>query len=100
MISIVPSLGFTSVTVNVADLPLLVMSAAFSAALVAAAVTFTSCRNNEQTVYGPPPQDYDASSNVEADVYGAPVEEYDASSNMEEDVYGPPPEETDQSVKK
>ena len=77
-----------------------VRNLAFSAALVAAAVTLTSCRNNEQTVYGPPPQDYDASSNVEADVYGAPVEEYDASSNMEEDVYGPPPEETDQSVKK
>ena len=65
-----------------------VRNLAFSAALVAAAVTFTSCRNNEQTVYGPPPQ-----SNVEADVYGPPPEEYDASSNIEEDVYGPPPED-------
>ena len=59
-----------------------VRNLAFSAALVAAAVTFTSCRNNEQTVYGPPPQDYDVSSNVEADVYGPPPEEYDASSNI------------------
>ena len=72
-----------------------VRNLAFSAALIAAtAVTFTSCRNNEQTVYGPPTEEYNASSNIEAGVYGPPAEEYDASSNMEADVYG------DQSVKK
>ena len=67
-----------------------VRNLAFSAALVAAAVTFTSCRNNEQTVYGPPPQDYDASSNVEADVYGPPPEDYNAASNDPVALYGPP----------
>ena len=67
-----------------------VRNLAFSAALVAAAVTFTSCRNNEQTVYGPPSQDYDASSNVEADVYGPPPEDYNAASNDPVALYGPP----------
>lgn len=81
---------------------------AFSAALVATAVTFTSCRNSEQAVYGPPPQDYDASENVEEDVYGPPQEsgetsndesdirdsatEIDVSANIPNVVYGPPTE--------
>ena len=50
---------------------------AFSAALVATAVTFTSCRNREQAVYGPPP-DYDASDNIENEVYGPP--DFDSDS--------------------
>ena len=57
---------------------------AFSAALVATAITFTSCRNNEPAVYGPPP-DYDAYENVEENVYGPPQESGE-TSNDESDI--------------
>ena len=53
-----------------------VKNLAFSAALIAATITFTSCSNNEQAVYGPPPQGYDTSSDTEADMYGPPAEEH------------------------
>ena len=68
-----------------------VRNLAFSAALVAAAVTFTSCSSNvEADVYGPPPEEYDASSNIEEDVYGPPPEDYNAASNDPVALYGPP----------
>ena len=57
-----------------------VKNLAFSAALIAATITFTSCRTSEQTVYGPPEQGYDTSSNTEADMYGPPAEDYYASA--------------------
>ena len=50
---------------------------------------FNSCTNRPESVYGPPPTNYDPNNNEPIDVYGPPGD-YDPKNDEIETLYGPP----------